>query len=474
MTALSAISRSMSLYCAMLCLVLPALVATSSSRGSPAVVWSSASSRSRSNDSPRSPRVYNQWGRLFRVARSSSTGKLDFPEVFGHEECLGLLDHLKSRPKDIKPYNELLCMSIDGAVFKTMVSVISASTNPDFARSKLFGKKCIANMPIETWSIMSPFHASTLDLTISSLPKAALPYLSWQTFRSTAFAHMAAQIHTPQAYNGWCKYLPKKFSRAIWTDNLWHILSPECVADIANPDAQIAAVKLIAEKSEWDMKKPEIGRPDLFELGLRLIRIQAIKRVLTHNATKTAKHVLEYIIKKKNNLIERLTELHQINTDYLKTANRTATLNIRCGIMKSMLSYCDAHGGDKVSSAATKGFLEEYGNLDPLSIFTWEAVSKLAVKNPSAEAIHLIADLVTAGLNDRLPLDTLLEEALRNGSSIVIKTIIDATQCNRLLNYIRSSLQKGRRQLGEHTVIALVQRIHDTKQASVTFSGSTS
>lgn len=471
---MTAIAGKLSLYCVLFCLVLPALVATSSSRGSPVTLRSRPSSRSRSSDSPRSPRVFSKWAQFFRVARRNNSEKIAFPEDFNNDECLTLLEHLRAQPKDLKLYNEHMCKSIDGAVLKTLVSVVAAHNAPDYAKSRLLGKKCIVNIPIETWSILSSFHAQTLGLHIASIPKTALPYLNWQTFRDMAFAYMVSQIQNPQDYNGWCRHLPKKFSRAIWTDNLWHILSPECVADIHDPDAQIAAIKLIVEKSENDLKRPEISRPDLLELGLRLIRIQAIKRTLSHRVCKTNRNVLDYLTKKKNSMITRLIEIYEINTERLEIPHKTLNLATRCGNMMSIINYCAANGGDKHASAATQEFLSIFGDLDPHSAFTWEAVSKLAVKNPSLEAIQLISRLVASDSESRLPMDTLIQEALHNSSSTILKTVIDSTRSNKLLNCIKETLHRGKREFGHLTVTALLQRIKDVKQQSLSNSRSTS
>lgn len=429
---------------------------SSAGRSAPSSSRSSPSSVLRSNPSTGSPRP-SYWTRFFRRVNLDNRGSLYFPETFDRNLAISLLDHLKYSYKDLKKYNNGLCKVMDGRVFSVIIGLAQEAEYRKSSKRRLLGYKCIRNIPVETWSVLSKSQVNNLAISITDIPAPAVSYLLWDVFKAAVTNHWHKQNQQPISYNGWCRHIqPHQFSREIWTGDLWHVLTSDCVADMLKSKSRIGAVRLIAE---IDLSRLNIGRPDLVDLSQRLIRLLTIKRAIINKGKKA----YEYVQKRIAQLVFDLEVLFEENTKFLETANRKEILLQRCSMMDRMLKFMHIGAGAATVAEDATNLLEMTGEIDPLSVFTWEAISKLAVKNPSMAVVDLISNLVSSMNTRRLPIDSLLDESCRNSSVAILLTIIDKTKNWKMLNAIRDAVKTHNKQLSKYNARELYARISNAK-----------
>jgi hypothetical protein len=371
--------------------------------------------------------------------------------------ALSLISHLKFGYKDLKKYNNGLCKYMDGKAFGVIFGLAQEPKYRKLIKRRLLGRKCVNNIPVETWSVLTKAQVNNLSISITDIPATAVPYLLWNVCKAAVTNHWSRQTCQPIAYNGWCRYInPHQFSREIWTGDLWHVLTADCVADMTKSKSRIAAVKLI---SEIKVDRLDTGRPALADLGLRLIRLQSIKKSILSKG----KRSYEYTHKRLDQLVRDLENLFVENTKFLADANRVEVLFQRCEMMNTILKFVCVGASSLSAAEDASNFLRMYGELNPLSVFTWETISKIAVKNPSLSVIQLISKLVSSVPTRRLPIDSLLEESCQNSSVSILIAIMDHTTNWKMLNAIRDAVKLHSKRLGKYNIRELYARLQKAK-----------
>ncbi len=397
---------------------------------------------------------FGHWERLF-----SSADHLD-DVSFTRESAIELAMYLKAHHRQLKYYNSRLCPLIDGAIFKTITGVAHEPEHLKLVKSVLLNKNCIKKIPEETWSLLSESDINRLGMSISQLPSLAVPHLQWNVFKAALKLHYFRTHLRPIQYNGWCKLIkPHQFSREIWTSDLWTILNGECVADMHTKKSQLNAIRLIAENPKLDV--PNIGRPELREVGYRIVRLQSIKRALHSDHHVAIQLTTKYI----EEFIGGLNVLFQQNISFLQKANRKRVLCKRISFMDDILKYAQLGSSNPAAKNIISRFLKHYELLGSASTFTWEAISKFAVKNPSLELIEYISSMVCAMKDVRLPIDSIVSEAIRTGSTRILLAIIDCTKNKKLLGFISRSIGAHKKKFGSFNSSELFRHIAASRKA---------
>lgn len=404
--------------------------------------------------SPR-PLSYAGWSSLFPQDRTAGTPAGMWPEKFSRDDAIRLARHLKSHSEDLKRYNQDLCPAMTGEVFTAVASLSSKPEHLSNIRRYLFNPECMSSIPDATWSMLTVAAAKSLSLSIDELPKAAVPVLTWNVFKTVAKNHLGRERVQPTAYNGWCRLVaPWQFSTEIWTGQLWHLLTPECIADMAKPSSQRSAVVTLARK---DMSRT-LDDEQIRDVAFRLTRLQAVKRVAKHLGQNL---VFDQIEVKTAEMIGALTGLRQKSYTYVQNAipeerRREVEARIRC--MDSITEFCSSGASHLNSHVIISEFIANF-KLDALNVFTWEFLSKYVVKDPSRNVLLLIAELAESEGQRRLPMDSILNEAVRIGSAKVVRTVVDCTDNHRQLEHIRVLVSANFKAFGSYNVDELLRLI---------------
>lgn len=373
---------------------------------------------------------------------------------------IGLLTHLKSHPKDRKQYSLKICPLMNGSAFKAITQL---ACEPDYRKvvaNYLLSKPCKLNIQPEVWSLISAKKITQIEISVYDVPPRALPLLDWSVVKASLEVYKAKLSKEAKAYNGWCRFIkPKQFSREIWTGELWVVLTPSCIADMARWKSQRAAINLIADVR---VDGQVISKPELVTFARRLTRLLAVRKSLT-TIRDSPKKVNIYLEKKIQNMISIINGQIGLNQDFLSYTKKADKVQERIEKLQSIMAFVTSGASSSDSSDILERVLKLGGSIDVKDVITWEAVSLFACMDPSDSFINLISRLISGHPRCRLPVDLLIKRAFSSGSMSILLAIIGNTKSFKTLSLISGSIQGYRKTLGEYNCLALFESIRFAK-----------